>query len=395
MRFSAVIVAAGAGRRVGGDIPKQWRLLAGRPLARWSLDALLAAGAEEVVVVVGAEDAPRAEHAFAGANGGWRLATGGAERIDSVRAGLAALTADHDAVLIHDAARPFVTPAHVEALLAALATADGALPALPASDTLKRADASGLIAATEPREGLWRAQTPQAFRRQAIADAYVRWPQGLEGGGAPPTDDAAVLEAAGGRVVVIPGDPRLMKVTQAEDFPMAETMAAQVAEGSGGTRIARVGQGLDAHAFTEGDGVWLCGIKVAHDRALLGHSDADAGLHAITDALLGAVGEGDIGDHFPPTDPQWKGAASDQFLVHALKLAQAKGARLLNVDVTLVCERPKIKPHRAAMRARVAQILSLPEDRVNVKATTMERMGFTGREEGVVASAVVCVDSPA
>lgn len=395
MRFSAVIVAAGAGRRVGGDVPKQWRLLDGRPLVRWSLDALLAAGAQEVVVVIGGDDAPRAEAAFAGAAGAWRTTAGGAERIDSVRAGLAALSAPHEAVLIHDAARPFVTSTHVETLLAALETADGALPALPASDTLKRADAFGLIAATEPREGLWRAQTPQAFRREAIADAYARWPDG-----APATDDAAVLEAAGGRVVVIQGDPRLMKVTQAEDFPMAETMArtfgaAQTSVSASGPRIARVGQGLDAHAFTEGDGVWLCGIKVAHDKALLGHSDADAGLHAITDALLGAVGEGDIGDHFPPTDPQWKGAASDQFLIHALKLAQAKGARLLNVDVTLVCERPKIKPHRAAMRARVAQILSLPEDRVNVKATTMERMGFTGREEGVVASAVVCVDAPA
>jgi 2-C-methyl-D-erythritol 4-phosphate cytidylyltransferase/2-C-methyl-D-erythritol 2,4-cyclodiphosphate synthase len=380
MRFSAVIVAAGAGSRAGSEAPKQWRLLAGRPVARWSLEALLAAGAQNVVVVVSQGGEAAAKEAFAGLSG-WSLVPGGAERADSVRAGLAALPEDCEAVLIHDAARPFVTSAHVAALLAALEEAEGALPAIAVGDTLKRHEAGGLV--TVPRDGLFRAQTPQAFRLDAIRDAYARWPAGMS-----PTDDAAVLERAGGRVTLIPGDPMLMKLTYAEDFPMAERLA-------GAGRIVRTGFGYDAHRWGPGEAVWLCGVEIAHDQTLIGHSDADAGLHALTDAILGAIGEGDIGDHFPPTDPQWKGAPSDLFLHHAAQRVAARGGRLLNVDVTLICERPKIKPHRAAMVGRLAEILGLPEDRVSVKATTTEGMGFTGRGEGLAAQAVATVETPA
>ena len=382
MRFAAVIVAAGAGRRAGGDTPKQWRTLRGRPVVLWSVEALRGAGAEQVIVVVSPDDR---EHAAAllDALPHVQVTPGGAERIDSVRAGLAAVEPDVEAVLIHDAARPFVTAAHVRDLLAALQTAEGALPALAVSDTLKRANAGRVVEGTAERAGLWRAQTPQAFRRAAIAAAYAVWPADEV-----PTDDAAVLERAGGRVALTPGDPLLMKLTYPEDFPMAEALAS-------GARITRVGQGVDAHRFGPGDGCWLCGVLVPHDRGLVGHSDADAGLHALTDAILGAIGEGDIGDHFPPTDPQWKGAASDKFLLHAVELARAKGGRLLNADVTLICERPKVKPHRAAMRQRLAELLDLPLDRVSVKATTMEEMGFTGRREGLAAQAVCTVETPA
>jgi 2-C-methyl-D-erythritol 4-phosphate cytidylyltransferase/2-C-methyl-D-erythritol 2,4-cyclodiphosphate synthase len=378
MRFAAVIVAAGSGARAGAETPKQWRPLAGRPVARWSLEALLAAGAKAVAVVIRSGDEAVAATAFSGLTG-WTAVVGGAERIDSVRAGLAGLAGtDVEAILIHDAARPFVTLAHIGSLLAALETADGAVPALAVADTLKRQGPDGAV--TTPRDGLYRAQTPQAFRRAALVDAYARWPSSE-----PATDDAAVVERAGGRVALIPGDPMLMKLTYAEDFPMAERLA-------GGARAVRTGFGCDAHRFGPGDAVWLCGVQIPHTAGLIGHSDADAGLHALTDAILGAIGAGDIGDHFPPTDPQWKGASSDLFLRHAAGLVAARGGRLVNVDVTLVCERPKIKPHREAMRARVAEILDLPLDRISVKATTTEGMGFTGREEGLAAQAVATVE---
>ncbi|HEY1426552.1 MAG TPA: bifunctional 2-C-methyl-D-erythritol 4-phosphate cytidylyltransferase/2-C-methyl-D-erythritol 2,4-cyclodiphosphate synthase [Caulobacteraceae bacterium] len=383
MGFSAVIVAAGAGVRAGGDEAKQWRLLAGRPVVRWSAEALLAAGADELVVVVADGQQERAAGALAGL-AGWRLALGGAARSDSVKAGLAALAAaDDGVVLVHDAARPLLRGEHVERLAAALGDAPGAILALPLADTLKRDDGAGTIAQTLPRAGLWRAQTPQAFRLGVLKAAYAAWPVAEE-----PTDEASVLERAGHAVALVPGDPALAKLTYPEDFAMAELMA-------GAARTLRVGQGIDAHRFGPGDGVMLCGVPIAHDRALVGHSDADAGLHAITDALLGAIGEGDIGDHFPPSDPQWRGAASDQFLLHAARLVSARGGRIANVDVTLVCERPRIKPHRAAMRARLAELLGLPLSAVSVKATTMEGMGFTGREEGLLAQAVAMVELPA
>ena len=393
MKLSGVIVAAGAGLRAGGPAPKQWRPLAGKPVLRWSAEALLDAGLDALVVVVAASEIERAQAVLEGLPR-CRFAAGGAERVDSVRAGLHALADDApDVVLVHDAARPFVTAAHLAALLQALeAGADGALPALPVADTLKRAGPDGWIAATVDRAGLHGAQTPQAFRYPALVAAYAAWP--LD---AAATDDAAVMEAAGGRVRLTSGDPRLNKLTYAEDFPMAEAFAAAAASAhvGGGATITRTGLGLDAHVFGPGDHLMLCGVAVPHTHGFVAHSDGDVGLHALTDAVLGAMALGDIGDHFPPTDPRWKGAASDQFLLHALELITARGGRVLNADVTLVCERPKVKPHREAMRARLAELLALPLDRVSVKATTLERMGFTGREEGLAAQAVVSVEAPA
>lgn len=380
MAFSAIVVAAGSGLRAGPGEPKAWRLLGARPIVRWSVEGLLAAGADEVVVVVAADRLSQVDAALEGLTG-WRAVTGGRTRAESVQAGLAALQCGrNDAVLVHDAARPFVTRAHVERLLAALELADGAVPALPVPDTLKRGE--GLVEETVSRDGLWRAQTPQAFRFGRLKAAYRLWPTSEE-----PTDDASVMERAGGSVAMTPGDPMLMKLTYPEDFAMAEQLA-------GARRIVRMGQGIDAHRFGPGEVVWLCGVRIEHDFGLIGHSDADVGLHALTDAVLGAIGDGDIGDHFPPTDPQWKGASSDQFLIHAVQRVAGQGGQILNADVTLVCERPKIKPHREAMRQRVAELLGLPVHRVSVKATTTEGMGFTGRGEGLLAQAVVAVETP-
>jgi 2-C-methyl-D-erythritol 4-phosphate cytidylyltransferase/2-C-methyl-D-erythritol 2,4-cyclodiphosphate synthase len=377
MSFSAVIVAAGGGTRAGPGLAKQWRAVAGKPVLRWSVEALLAAGAREMVIVVSEGGESLSADALSGLTG-WRTVRGGATRALSVQAGLKTITGPADEpVLVHDAARPFVTAAHVRSLLVALIDSDGAIPALPVADTLKRDGPAGLT--TTPREGLWRAQTPQAFRRDRLLAAYAGWT------GGEPTDDAQVIEAHGGRVALAAGDPRLLKLTFPEDFDMAERLA-------GGARDIRMGQGFDAHRWGPGDAVWLCGVRIDHDQTLVGHSDADAGLHALTDALLGAIGEGDIGDHFPPTDPKWKGASSDLFLQHAASLVTAKGGRIINVDVTLICERPKIKPHRQAMRERLAEILGLSLDRVSVKATTTEGMGFTGRGEGLAAQAVAVVE---
>lgn len=378
MSFTAIVVAAGSGSRAGGD--KQWRPLAGRPVLRWPVEALLDAGAAEVIVVVAADAHGRAAGALDGAPR-WRTVTGGAERAQSVRAGLAAADPALP-VLVHDAARPFLSPTHVADLLRALAEADAAAPALAVADTLKAAEA-GVVVRTVSRTGLWRVQTPQVFAPGVLQDAYARLPEGSA-----PTDDLAAVEAAGGRVRLTPGDPRLMKLTHPEDFAMAEALAS-------GARTIRVGQGFDAHRWGPGDRVWLCGVAVPHDQTLVGHSDADAGLHALTDALLGAIGAGDIGDHFPPSDPQWKGAGSDRFLAHAVELVRARGGRVLNVDVTLVCERPRVKPHREAMRVRLAEILDLPPDAVSVKATTTEGMGFPGRGEGLAAQALATVELPA
>ena len=377
MRFAAIVVAAGSGSRAGGD--KQWRSLGGRPVLRWSVEALIQSGADEVIVVVAPDSLERAAGALEGLRG-WRAVAGGAERADSVVAGLEALTGAADRpVLVHDAARPLLSADVIQRLLTALGDVDGAIVALPLSDTVKKG--TELIDSTVDRTGLWRAQTPQAFRADRLRSAYAAWPAG-----SPPTDEAGVIEQDGGRVRLIQGDPRLMKLTYPEDFAMAEALLP---------RQTRVGQGFDAHRFAPGDGVWLCGVLIPHSQTLLGHSDADAGLHALTDAVLGAMGDGDIGDHFPPTDPKWKGAASDQFLIHAVERLAARGGRLVNVDVTLICEQPKVKPHRQAMRERLAEILNLPLDAVSVKATTMEGMGFTGREEGIAASAIAMIDLPA
>ena len=376
--FAAVVVAAGSGSRAGGA--KQWRPLGGKPVIRWSVEALLRAGAEDLVVVASPGAEAEAARALAGLVG-WRLVSGGASRAESVRNGLAALGGPEDRpVLIHDAARPFLSEAVVERTIAALADADGALPALPVADSLRRG-VDGRLAEPVDRDSLCRAQTPQAFRLATIRDAYAAWPEGETA-----TDEATVVQRAGGRVRIVEGDARLMKLTYPEDFAMAEALVP---------RQTRIGQGFDAHRWGPGASVWLCGVEIPHDQTLIGHSDADAGLHALTDAILGAMGDGDIGDHFPPTDPQWKGASSDRFLIHAVERLNARGGRLINVDVTLICERPKVKPHRQAMRERLADLLSLSLDAVSVKATTTEAMGFTGRGEGLAAQAVASIELPA
>lgn len=350
-------------------------------MARWSAESLVAAACDPVVVVIPGSEREVAEKVFAGLKD-LVLVAGGATRTESVKAGLAALADDPpNLVLIHDAARPFLSKATIGEVIAALADADGAAPALPMADTLKRLNAGGRVS-TVDREGLYRVQTPQGFRYDRLMAAFAAAQDVVA------TDDLAMVETAGGRVVLTPGDPLLFKLTYPEDFAMAERLA-------GAARVTRVGQGFDAHRFGPGDRVWLCGVDIAHDQGLVGHSDADAALHALTDALLGAVGRGDIGDHFPPSDPKWKGAPSHLFLTHALELVNRSGGRLINVDVTLICERPKIKPHREAMREKLAELLRLPLDRVSVKATTTEGMGFTGRQEGLAAQAMVAVETPA
>ncbi len=380
MTFSAVIVAGGSGARAGPWGAKQWRNLGGKTVLRWSAEALLEAGAKTLIVVIPAGDETIAARALAGLSG-WHTVTGGATRAESTSAGLAALgCSDDEIVLIHDAARPFLGQNTIKSLIAALEGCDGAIPALAAADTLKREDAEGTV--TVPRKGIWRAQTPQAFRLGHLRAACAAWPQNEDA-----TDEAGIVERFGGRVTLVPGDPRLFKLTYPEDFEMAQALC-------GAARVTCIGQGFDAHRFGEGDAVWLCGVQIAHSHSLIGHSDADAGLHALTDALLGAVGAGDIGDHFPPTDPKWKGAASDLFLRHAVDLITARSGAIVNVDVTLICESPKIKPHREAMRQRLAGLLNLGIDRVSVKATTTEGMGFTGRREGLAAQAIATVEMP-
>lgn len=381
MTVSALIVAAGSGSRFGGEIPKQYRLLGGRSAIAWSVEALQGAGLEQIVCVI----APEHEDHFRAATCGCpavEFVYGGNTRTASVRAGLAALR-DADTVLIHDAARPGVTTEVVERLLAALAAgAEGAAPALPVADSLRRTDARGQVIADVEREGLMRVQTPQAFRATALRSAYAEMPEDKS-----QTDDLAVVRAHGGVCVLVEGDARLTKLTYPEDFAMLETMLAP--------KFVCVGHGVDAHRFGEGDHVTLCGVQIPHNKGLLGHSDADAGWHALVDAILGALGEGDIGAHFPPSDPRWKGAESERFLRHAADLGAKAGARILHVDVTLLCEKPKIGPHREAMRARTAEVLGLPLTRVSVKATTTERMGFLGREEGLAAQATATLERPA
>lgn len=380
-RTAAIIVGAGRGERAGGELPKQYQQLLGRPVLAWSAHAFAAAGVDRIVVVANPERHALCRAATAGLS--VEIVPGGATRTASVRAGLAA-TGDADIVLIHDAARPGLTPALAQSLIARIEAGETAIaPALPVADTLLRAAPDGTVAAELDRAGAMRVQTPQAFRADVLRAAYA-----AAAPDAAFTDDLAVVRAAGGRTRLAPGDPRLMKFTYAEDAAMLEQLMSD-------SRIICVGHGVDAHRFGPGGHVTLCGVRIAHDKGLLGHSDADAGWHALVDAILGALCEGDIGAHFPPSDPQWKGADSERFLRHALARVEAAGARLLHVDVTLVCERPRIGAHRDAMRARTAEALALPLNRVSVKATTTERMGFTGREEGLAAHATATLDRPA
>ena len=377
-RCTALVVAAGRGSRMGGTMPKQWLDLAGKPVLRHSLDALSRhAGIDAIRVVIHPDDRTLYESAAAGL-GLVEPVAGGRTRQESVRFGLEALVMDGpDLVLIHDGARPFLDDGLISRVIGALAHHPGAIPAQPVHDTLKRAE-GGMITNTVERAGLWRAQTPQGFRFRDILAAH-RAAAGQE-----LTDDAAVAERAGLAVAVVAGSEENVKITTAEDLHRASEWLADIDE-------TRVGTGFDVHHFVPGDHVMICGVRVPHDRALEGHSDADVGLHALTDAVLGAIAAGDIGRHFPPSDPQWKGAASSRFLAHAGALANKAGATIVHVDVTIICERPKVSPHAAAMTARVAEILGIDASRVSVKGTTTDGLGFTGRGEGIAAQAVATV----
>jgi len=384
MKFHAVIVAGGTGSRSGGK--KQWMPLSGEPVLSWSVRAFSDAGATQIIVVVPSEDIAQATSIYASPV---HIVPGGANRAESVRNGLKALTSEpDDIVMIHDAARPLLQERHIQRLLERLKSARSAILALPVTDSLKRGS-EGIIIDAPARDNLWRAQTPQAFRFEDICQAYLAWP--LD---ATPTDDATVAAGMGLEVALVDGDACLHKLTYVSDFDLLETYIKSNSYGDIQMKQMRVGQGFDAHRWGNGNNVWLCGVEIEHNQTLIGHSDADAGLHALTDALLGAAGLGDIGDHFPPSDPQWKGVSSDRFLTHAATLITKMGGTIINVDVTLICEKPKIKPHREAMRARLAEILGITLSRVSVKATTTEGMGFTGREEGLAAQAVCCVELP-
>jgi 2-C-methyl-D-erythritol 4-phosphate cytidylyltransferase / 2-C-methyl-D-erythritol 2,4-cyclodiphosphate synthase len=367
---AAIIVAAGRGLRAGGDLPKQWQMLAGDHVSAHSIKAFVGL-VDRIVLVIHPDD-----HARASQLGDiLQIVEGGATRDQSVRNALEALDGSSvTRVLIHDGARPLVSVDLIARLLAALDHHKGAAPALPVSDALWRGE-NGLVAGTQSREALFRAQTPQAFHFGPILAAH-RAHIG------PAADDVAVARAHGIEVVIVEGDEANLKLTYPADFARAD----RILKGRNSMDI-RLGNGFDVHAFCPGDHVWLCGVKIPHTKALLGHSDADVGMHALTDAVYGALAAGDIGRHFPPSDPQWKGAASHIFLSHAITLARERGFTLSNADITLICERPKIGPHAAAMQAELARIMNVGATRISVKATTSERLGFTGREEGIAAIA--------
>lgn len=380
----ALLVAAGSGSRAGGGLPKQFRRVAGRPILAHAVDALAAHPAiSRIFVVIGAGQQADAAAAL-GDRSIAAFVEGGATRRDSVRVGLEAIVARGGAahVLVHDSARPFLPVEVVDRLLMALHNTAGAIPVLPIVDTLVRGS-DGRSGAVVPREDLYRVQTPQAFAFDAILAAHREWDLETE-----VTDDAQMLRAAGHEVMLVPGDERLEKLTFPEDFDRVERrMNAR--------RSTRTGTGYDVHRLAVGEPLWLGGVQIAHDRGLAGHSDADVAIHALVDAILGALAEGDIGSHFPPSDPQWRGVASSRFLAHARDLAAKRGGKIEHVDLTIICEAPKIGPHREAMRRRIAEILSVPLDRVSVKATTTERLGFAGRGEGIAAQAVATLSLPA
>jgi 2-C-methyl-D-erythritol 4-phosphate cytidylyltransferase/2-C-methyl-D-erythritol 2,4-cyclodiphosphate synthase len=385
MTVAALILAGGRGTRAGGGIPKQYREIGGISVLRRAIDCFVDCPAVELIrVVIHADDQELYRAAIAGLDI-LPPVIGGVERHLSAVNGLESLPdLGTDIVLIHDAARPFVDRGMIERVIAALADAAGAIPALPVSDTLKRvAPTDDLIEQTVDRAGLWRAQTPQGFRFKAILQAHGQRDNDL------PTDDAAVMEEAGMLVCVVDGDERNIKVTTEADFTRAEQMLEK-------RRMqTRVGTGFDVHKLGPGDGVTLCGVMIPCDMSLIGHSDADVALHALTDALLGAVGCGDIGLHFPPSDPQWKGAASHIFVESAAASIRKAGGSIVNIDVTIIGEHPKVGPYREEMRAKVAGFLEIPLDRVNIKATTTERLGFTGRGEGFAAQAIASIEVPA
>lgn len=373
MTTAAIIVAAGRGLRAGGGMPKQWRPLAGRRVADWTIDQFR----EQVdhIVLVLSEDDQAAWDEFSGSD--LLLAMGGHDRAESVRNGLdslADLGVEH--VLVHDIARPCVNRRAIQDVLAALIQHEAAAPGLAVTDALWTGDGA-VVTGTQDRTGLFAAQTPQGFHYDAIVAAHAAHPGAA-------ADDVEVARAAGMDVAIVAGDADNIKITRPEDFARAERILGKEMD-------VRLGNGYDVHRFGDGDHVVLCGVKVPHDRGLQGHSDADVGMHAVTDAIYGALAQGDIGQHFPPSDPQWKGAASEIFLRHAVELAEQMGYSVSNVDCTLVCEFPKIGSHAPAMRAEMARLMGLRADQVSVKATTSERLGFTGRSEGIASLATACL----
>ena len=368
--FAAIVVAAGKGLRAGQPLPKQFAMWRGKPVLRHSVETLLDAGARPLVIAVPPDGEQAVLDALAGLEG-FALVTGGTTRQQSVKKALAAVDSA-ERILIHDAARPDLPLPVIERLLAALEHHPGAIPVLPVIDSLS-VEKDGVMSGTAPRERLRRVQTPQAFRFDAIFRAHQDWQNEASAG-----DDAQVLRANGGIVAHVQGDDRLAKLTFAEDFMVQQPSI-------------RIGMGFDVHRLVEGEELWLGGIRLDHSKGLSGHSDADVALHAIVDALLGAVANGDIGSHFPPRDPRWKGASSDQFLEHAAKLVREAGYGVGNVDLTIICEAPKIGPHRDAMRTRIADLLGVDIALVSVKATTTERLGLTGRGEGIAAQAIATV----
>ncbi|MDE0702522.1 MAG: bifunctional 2-C-methyl-D-erythritol 4-phosphate cytidylyltransferase/2-C-methyl-D-erythritol 2,4-cyclodiphosphate synthase [Rhodospirillaceae bacterium] len=380
---AAVIVAAGRGVRAGGDMPKQYARIGGEPVLRRTVGVFAAHPAvSTVVAVIHPDDEALARQAAGPAP--VQFVAGGASRQESVCNGLKFLDKiDPEFVLVHDAARPFVTEDIIGKCLDAARRHGAAAAGVPMADTVKRTDEAGIVTDTIARDRLWRAQTPQAFRyRDLMAAHEAAVGQAL-------TDDAAIAEAAGLAVAMSPGSEDNFKITVAEDLARADRIARALAP-----RVTVVGHGFDVHAFGPGDHIVLCGVRIGHSRGLEGHSDADAALHALTDALFGALGAGDIGQHFPDNDPQWRGAASDRFVRHALGLAAAADGRLINLDLTIVCERPKLQPHYDAMKRSLCALTGLPPARIGLKATTTEKLGFTGRGEGLAAQAVVSLDLP-
>ena len=383
-KVAALILAAGQGSRAGTDIPKQFRQIGGKAVLAHSVEAFArhpAVGAVYLVIGSGQQETVRT---MIGDGQVTAIIQGADSRRGSVRAGLEAIaaTGGADRVLIHDAARPFLSPSMIDQLLAALEQAPGAFPALPVADTLVKST-DHMAGDIVDRSGLYRVQTPQAFHFESIIRAHRAWDSSREA-----TDDAQMLREAGHDVLMVPGDERLEKLTYPQDFARAEAQLASC-------RTTRVGMGYDVHRLAADEELWLCGVQVPHDRGLAGHSDADVAIHAIVDALLGALSEGDIGSHFPPSDPQWRGAASSRFLEYAANRVTERGGRMEHIDVTIICEAPKIGPHRDAMRQRISEILAIPLERVSVKATTTERLGFAGRREGIAAQAVATISLPA
>ena len=383
---AAVVVAAGQGLRAGGDRPKQFRAIGGEAMLRRTLSRLAASPAIGAIQpVIRMEDRPLFEEATAGINLLPPVA-GGATRQASVRAGLEALEIRApDIILVHDAARPFVSESLIARAITAVGNTGAAIPGLAVTDTIKIVDRHGLVGETLDRSQLRAIQTPQAFSFAPLLEAHRR---AAREGRADFTDDAALAEWAGMQVAVFEGEPANIKITHAEDFMRAEAIeAAQLGD-------IRTGSGIDVHAFVPGDAVWIGGVRIPHTAKLTGHSDADVGLHALVDAILGALADGDIGTHFPPSDPQWKGASSDKFLAFAAERVRARGGMIAHLDLNIVAEAPKIGPHRDAMRAAIARIAGVTIDRVAVKATTSETLGFTGRREGIVAYATATVRLP-